>query len=48
MENYIHFPNTLHTLERFSIECRKTKTKVISTANQKEGKYIEDPMRTQI
>ena len=35
------------TLERFSIECRKTKTKVITTANQNKGKYHKEPMRTQ-
>ena len=32
-------------LERFSIECRKTKTKVIRTANQ--SKYSNEPMRTE-
>ena len=35
-------------IERFSIECRKTKTKVITTANQNKGKYPKEPMRTQI
>ena len=34
-------------LEQFSIECRKTKTKVITTANQNKGKYHKEPMRTQ-
>lgn len=34
--------------ERFSIECRKTKTKAITTANQKEGKYHKEPIRTRI
>ena len=34
-------------LERFSIECRKTKTKVITTANQNKGKYHKEPIRTQ-
>ena len=33
----------LSILERFSIECRK----VITTANQKKGKYHKEPMRTQ-
>ena len=28
-----HIAGNLFTLERFSIECRKTKTKVITTAN---------------
>ena len=34
-------------IERFSIECRKTKTKVIITANQNKGKFQREPMRTQ-
>ena len=34
-------------LERFSIECRKTKTKVLTTANQNKGKFQREPMRTQ-
>ena len=34
-------------IERFSIECRKTKTKVITTANQNRGKYQKEPMRIQ-
>ena len=34
-------------LERFSIGCRKTKTKVITTANQNKGKFQREPMRTQ-
>ena len=34
-------------LERFSIECRKTKTKVITTGNQNKGKYHKEPIRTQ-
>ena len=34
-------------IERFSIECRKTKTKVITTANQNEGKFQKEPIRTQ-
>ena len=33
---------------RLSIESRKTKTKVIKTANQKKGKYPEEPMRSQV
>ena len=35
------------SLEQFSIECRKTKTKVITTANQNKDKYHNEPMRTQ-
>ena len=34
-------------LEQFSIECRKTKTKVIISANQNKDKYHNEPMRTQ-
>ena len=34
-------------IEQFSIECRKTKTKVITTANQNKDKYHNEPMRTQ-
>ena len=33
--------------ERMSIECRKTKTKEITTANQTEGIHPREPMRTQ-
>ena len=35
------------SLESFSIECRKTKTKIITTANQNKGKYSKEPIRTQ-
>ena len=34
-------------VERSSIECRKTKTEVITTANQKKENYLKGPMRTQ-
>ena len=34
-------------LEHFSIECCKTKTKVITTANQNKGKFHKEPMRIQ-
>ena len=34
-------------IERFSIECRKTKTKVITTANQNKDKCHKEPIRTQ-
>ena len=33
-------------IEQFSIECRKTKTKVITTANKNKDKYRNEPMRT--
>ena len=39
---------SIHLLiERFSIEWRKTKTKVITNANKNNGKYHKDSMRTQ-
>ena len=34
-------------LERSSIECLKTKTEVVTTANLKEENYLKGPMRTQ-
>ena len=33
-------------LDRFSIECRKTRAKIVTTAGQKGRKYPEEPMRT--
>ena len=33
-------------LERFSIECRKTKTKVITPTNHKKRKQLNEPIRT--
>ena len=32
---------------RFSVECRKITTKVITMANQREGTCLEEPMRRQ-
>ena len=37
---------TLLVLERFSIECRKTKTKVITLANQKGWRQSGKPIKT--
>ena len=34
-------------LECISIECGKTKTSAIKAANQNEGKYHKEPMKTQ-
>ena len=34
-------------IEQFSIECQKTKTKVITTTNQNKDKYHNEPMRAQ-
>ena len=39
--------SNLLILERISIECSKTKTKVIITANQNKGKFQREPMGTQ-
>ena len=33
-------------IERFSIECRETKTKVITLANQKEHRQYSGPIKT--
>ena len=33
-------------IERFSSECRKTKTKVITPANHKEHKQYSEPIKT--
>ena len=38
---------TMSAVERFSIECHKTETKVITTANQMKSKYHKEPIRTQ-
>ena len=37
---------TLKTIERFSFECRKTKTKVITLANHKEHRQYSEPTKT--
>ena len=34
-------------IDHFSIECRKTKAKIVTTAGQKRGKYPEELMRTE-
>ena len=34
-------------LELFLIECHKTETEVITSANQKKGTFSGEPMRTQ-
>ena len=39
------FSNSL--IERFSIECRETKTKAITMANHNKRKQDNEPMRTQ-
>ena len=35
------------TIERFSIECLKTKTRVNTEGNQKKRKYLEEPLQIQ-
>ena len=40
----VHFVNICLSL--ISIECRKTKAKIVTTAGQKGRKYPEEPMRT--
>ena len=40
------WPSHFVVLERFSIECHKNKTKVITTANAMKGKYLLGPMKT--
>ena len=37
---------TIIIIERVSIECRKTKTKVITLANQKELRQSSKPIKT--
>ena len=39
-------PRTKLVLERFSFECRKTKTKVITLANHKEHRQYSEPIKT--
>ena len=38
--------NILYAIERVSIECRKTKTKVITLANQKGRRQSSKPIKT--
>ena len=40
-------PVSASVLEHISIECRKTKTEAITVANQRNGKYHTESMRTQ-
>ena len=42
-----YFTELKMSIERFLIECRKTKTKVITTANQNEDKCHKEPIRTE-
>ena len=36
----------IYFIEWFSVECRKTKTKVISLANHKEHTQFSEPIKT--
>ena len=38
--------NETEIIEWFSVECRKTKTKVITLANHKEHKQYSEPIKT--
>ena len=48
MQEILQKRNELHLcpLERFSNECRKTKTKVITPANHNRHKLSNEPIRT--
>ena len=37
----------IRACERFSIDWRTTKIKLTTTANQRKGKYLQEPIRTQ-
>ena len=43
LDYYSHI--SLHILERFSFECRKTKTKVITLTNHNSRKQSNEPIR---
>ena len=45
---YIVQPSTAYHLERFSFECRKTKTKEITLANHKEHRQYSEPIKTSL
>ena len=42
----LEFPSLFTTIERFSFECRKTKTKVIILTNHNKRKKRNEPIRT--
>ena len=42
----LHLIELQSVIERFSIECRKTKTTVITSADQNERRYLLEPLRT--
>ena len=42
----IHTRLKVKVLERFSFECLKTKTKVITLANHKEHRQYSEPIKT--
>ena len=39
--------SVIRACERFSMDCRTTKIKLTTTANQRKGKYLQEPIRTQ-
>ena len=46
MTNTTNVTYAQHMIEGFSIECRKTKTKVITLANHKEHRQYSKPIKT--
>ena len=44
--NGLDYVSFFSILERFSFECRKTKTKVITLANHKEHRQYSEPIKT--
>ena len=40
------YPVSIKLIEWFSVECRKTKTKVITLANHKEHTQYSEPIKT--
>ena len=45
-EGNSNFPTRIEPLERFSLDCRKTKTKVITLANHKGHRQYSEPIKT--
>ena len=43
--SYHIWHKAVFNLERFSFECRKTKTKVITLANHKEHRQYSEPIK---
>ena len=41
-----YYQEIINVIEWFSVECRKTKTKVITLANHKEHRQYSEPIKT--